>query len=87
MTIYAFFIIPRDEEYFATEQASQFCKEFTCRIVRVSLNYFVDHDNSIIAFDYVSTINNNVCIYHLGFITYNFASNLSSIFSYIISIL
>ena len=80
MTIYAFFIIPRYEENFATEQSSQFCKKFAGRIVRISLNYFVNHDNSIIALDYVSAINNYICVYHLGFIAYNFASNISSVF-------
>ena len=80
MAIYAFFIIPGNEVYFATEQASQFCKKFASRIVWIGLNYFVHHDNSIIAFDNVSAINNYVCIYHLCFITYNSASNISSIF-------
>ena len=69
MTIYAFFIIPRYEKNFATEQTSQFCKKFTCRIMRIGLNYFVNHDNSIITHDYIPSINNYVRIYHFGFIT------------------
>ena len=69
MTIYAFFIIPRNEENFTAEQASQFRKKFAGRIVRISLNYFVNHYNSIITLDYVSSINNYVCIYHFRFIT------------------
>ena len=79
MTIYAFFIIPRYEENFAAEQSSQFCKKFAGRIVRISLNYFVNHDNSIIALDYVSAINNYVCVYHLGFNTSDLEDSLGDI--------
>ncbi len=86
MTINAFFLIPRNEENLAAEQAGQFCKKLACRIVRVSLNNFVYHNNSIIALDYVSTINDYICFYHLRFTTYNSTSNIRCIFCQCISI-